>query len=169
MKDFIETEKRVLQDFFYLLNLGGCRIKIFDGDKEPFIDTIAVELTVTRIAPHFDAKGDYLNSDFWLLWKELGYQEGLQYAHTIKVVGYRIEDAKDSLYEGRYIRAWLAAELTDDLGRTHRLELIDDCADPNQAYDWKQWQKFRDSNKDMLQRVDVQVLEEHIKQAEEWK
>ena len=169
MKDFIETEKRVIQDFFYHLNDGGCRIKVFDGSSTPFIDTIAVQFIVTRIAPHFDSKGDYLSSDFWLLWKEIGYQEGVQFAHTIKVVACRVEDAKDAMVDGRDIRAWLSADLTDDLGRRHRVELIDSCAEPNQAYDWKQWLKFRDNNKVMLNQIDQQILEEHIKQAEEWK
>ena len=41
---------------------------------------------VTPVAPYFDAGGNVTRVDFWLFFKALGYDEGFQHAHTIKVV-----------------------------------------------------------------------------------
>jgi len=38
------------------------------------------------VAPHFDAQGEVKRVDFWLLFKAVGYDEGFQHAHTVKVV-----------------------------------------------------------------------------------
>ena len=74
MKDFIEQEKRRLQESLHWFNSRGSRMTVREsGDL--FLDTLVDSFTVTRIAPHFDAAGNHLRTDFWLLWKALGYDE----------------------------------------------------------------------------------------------
>lgn len=83
IKDFIEQEKRRLQEALHWFNNRGSRMTVREsGDL--FLDALVDSFTVTRIAPHFDTAGNHLRTDFWLLWKAVGYDEGFQHAHTIK-------------------------------------------------------------------------------------
>lgn len=168
MKEFLDKIKAGLQDQLVLMNSDGSRLSVREGEARPFISTIAVESTVTRVAPRFSASGEYQRSDFWLLWKEIGYQEGLRFAHSIKVIDIRVDDSKSVLKGDATIDAWLAVELTDDLGRIHRLEVIEPFSEPEQAADWKAWLKFRSKNKEMFARLDAQIAEEHAKIVEAW-
>ena len=168
MKEFLDKIKAGLQDQLSLMNSDGCRLSVRENEDRPFINTLAVECTVTRVAPRFTASGEYLRSDFWLLWKEIGYQEGLRYAHSIKVVDICMDDSKSVLKGDATMDAWLAVELTDDLGRIHRLEVIEPFSEPEQAADWKAWLKFRSKNKEMFASLDAQIAEEHAKIVEAW-
>ena len=113
-------------------------------------------LRVMRIAPYFDAQGALTRTDFWLLWKSVGYDEGFQYAHTIKVLKCRVEDPG------------IEIELIDDLGRRHLLELIEPHQEAGWARDWKHWQLYREENRELFEMIDQELLAEHIRIAEEW-
>ena len=168
MENIIAEEKARIQKQLHWFNERGCRLKIRERGGENFIDTITAELMVTRIAPHFDASGKIIRTDFWLLWKELGYQEGFNYSHTIKVVKVSVEDTLTAQSEGRDINAWLIVELTDDLDRIYHLEMIEPVSEPAHAKQWEAWLAFRKNNRDLFQRMDSEILAEHIKIAEDW-
>lgn len=168
MENIIAEEKARIQRQLHWFNERGCRLLIRERGGETFIDTITAELTVTRIAPNFDASGKIIRTDFWLLWKELGYQEGFNYSHTIKVVNVSVDDTLTAQSAGAEINAWLIVELTDDLDRIYKLEMIEPVSEPAHAKQWEAWLAFRKNNRDLFQRIDSEILAEHIKIAEDW-
>ena len=166
MKSFIEQEIAAIQSKFMLCNENGSQIHCFE-DGTLLFSTMADSFTVIRLAPHFAPDGTYTGADFWLFWKEIGYQEGFQYAHTIKVVHHEIDDILVDAHNQS--ESWLSAELTDDRGRRYRIEVIEPVSEPDFARRWREWQKFRESNAALFAGIDPVLLDEHLKIAGEWK
>ena len=127
---------------------------------EPGRETVRLGLiddyTVIRVAPHFDANGEIKRIDFWLLFKAVGYDEGFQHAHTVKIVGWSQKDP--------YL-----LDLVDDRKRMYHIELIFPDQEPALASDWKQWRRYKMGNRDRFERIDAEILTEHVRIAEEWK
>jgi len=111
--------------------------------------------TVPRVGPHLDAGGEVKRVDFWLLFKAVGYDEGFQHAHTVKVVRWSEEDT--------YL-----IDLTDDRGRRFHVELVFPDQEPDLAADWRRWRRYKSENRDRFERIDVDLLAEHVRIAEEW-
>jgi len=107
------------------------------------------------VAPHFDAGGEVKRVDFWLLFKAVGYDEGFQHAHTVKVVRWSQEDT--------YL-----IDLTDDRGRRFHVELLFPDQEPDLAADWRRWRRYKSENRDRFERIDADLLAEHVRIAEEW-
>ena len=156
MQEFIAQETARLQVMFDRMNAEGTRITVFNDDGSCLLGDLVDNLRVTRIAPFFDSQGAVTRTDFWLLWKSVGYDEGFQYAHTIKVLKCHVEDPG------------IEIELTDDQGRRHLLELIEPHQEAEWARDWERWQKYRTENRERLEEIDQELLAEHIRIAEEW-
>lgn len=161
MKEFIVQEKSRIQGLLRLFNERGSRMEVFDEDKKRLFGELVDSFIVTRIAPHFDAQGQHTRSDFWLIWKSVGYNNGWQYAHTVKIVQVTVRDTLEN--------CWLIVDLTDDRGRRFHVELIEPITEPDYARDWRGWQKYKAANSGMFTRVDAELLEEHLQIAEEWK
>jgi len=158
MQEFIQQEKARLQDEFRLFNERGSYVTVYNVDnrKQLFRD-IADSFLVTRVAPQFDAQGKMTHTDFWLLWKVVGYDQGFQHSHTIKVVRWW-RDGGD----------WAEMDAMDDAGRRHHIELIEPTCEAAYATDWNRWQTYRRENWDMFAQIDAEILAEHIAIAEEW-
>ncbi len=158
MQEFIQQEKTRLQEEFRLFNERGAYVTVYneDGEQRLFRD-IADSFLVTRVAPRFDAQGKVTHTDFWLLWKVLGYDQGFQHAHTIKVVRWW-RDGGD----------WAEMDVVDDVGRRHHIELIEPTCEAAYAADWTRWQAYRRENQERFKKTDAQVLAEHVRIAEEW-
>jgi hypothetical protein len=155
MIDFIAEEKARLQGLFDSFNEKGSWMEMREGKDGPLEFGLIDSYTVTRVAPHFDAAGNVTKTDFWLLFKSAGYNNGWQYAHTIKVVEWTQEDT--------YL-----LDLTDDRGRRYHMELLFSIQDRALALDWKSWQSYKAENTTMFEQIDSQLLDEHIRIAEEW-
>lgn len=155
MKDFIQNEKARLQSLFDEFNRDGSWMEVSEGEYTPLMLGLIDSYTVTRVAPHFDAEGNVTKTDFWLMWKSVGYNNGFQYTHTIKVV----EWSQDDTY---------LIDMTDDRGRRHHVELIMDVSEPDYMVSWQKWLEYKAENKDMFEQIDVQLLDEHTIIAEEW-
>ena len=155
MMDFIAEQKAKLQALFGPFNERGSWMVLTEGSMEPIRFGLIDSYIVTRVAPHFDAQGNITRTDFWLLFKSAGYDEGWQYSHTIKVV----EWSQDDTY---------LLDMTDDRGRKYHIELIMDSTEPREVDAWKRWQQYRADNADRFAQIDAQVLEEHTKMAEDW-
>ncbi len=160
MKEFIEEEKARIQGLLRLFNERGSRMEVFGEDKKRLFGELVDSFTVTRIAPHFDAQGTHTRSDFWLLWKSVGYNNGWQYAHTVKIVQMTMRDTLEN--------CWLIVDLTDDRGRRFHVELIEPITEPDYASDWRDWQKYKAANAGMFTRIDAELQREHLQIAEEW-
>ena len=100
-------------------------------------------------------QGNVTQVDFWLFHKALGYHEGFQHAHTIKVLRWSQEDT--------YL-----LDLVDDRGRRFHIELIFPELERDLGADWKRWNEYKAENREMFERIDAQLLAEHIEIAENW-
>ena len=155
MMEFIDKETGRLQAIFEPFNKGGSWMSLTEPGLEAVCLGIVDSYTVTRVAPHFDAKGEIKRIDFWLLLKAVGYDEGFQHAHTIKVVKWSQEDT--------YL-----LDIVDDRKRKYHLELIFPDQEPDPASDWKQWRRYKAENRDRFERIDAEILTEHVQIAEDW-
>jgi hypothetical protein len=79
-----------------------------------------------------------------------------------------VDDTLTAQSAGAEINAWLIVELTDDLDRIYNLEMIEPVSEPAHAKQWEAWLAFRKNNRDLFQRIDSEILAEHIKIAEDW-
>lgn len=154
-QDFIASERARLQSLFDQFNRDGSWMEMREEHYDPLRFGLIDSYIVTRVAPHFDAQGNITKTDFWLLFKSAGYDEGWQYSHTIKVV----EWSQDDTY---------LLDLTDDRGRKYHIELIMDSTEPREVAAWKRWQQYRADNAERFAVIDAQILEEHTKMAEDW-
>lgn len=155
MQEFIAQEKARLQALFDEFNRDGSFIVLREGRGEPLPLGLVDSYTITRVAPHFDAAGNVTKTDFWVTWKSIGYENGYQYSHTIKVVDW----SRDDTYE---------LDLTDDLGRRYHIELIMDATEHDYVLDWRKWLRYKAENAAEFEIIDAQLLEEHTKIAESW-
>jgi len=155
MQEFIAQEKARLQALFDEFNRDGSFIVLQEGRGEPLSLGLVDSYNVTRVAPHFDAAGNVTKTDFWVMWKSVGYDSGYQYTHTIKVVDW----SRDDTYE---------IDLIDDLHRRYHIELIMDATEHEYVLDWRKWQRYKAKNAAEFEIIDAQILEEHTKIAEEW-
>ena len=168
MKEFIDQERRRLQTAFLWFNQRGGRMTVRERGSGFFVDTIVDSFTVTRIAPKFDTAGNHIHTDFWLLWKALGYNEGFQHAHTVKIIEAKVDETLRGEFEGKPVEAWLIVDLIDDRDRVHHVELIEPGTEPDLAADWRNWSRYKQKNSEMFGRIDAQLLSEHLAIAEEW-
>jgi len=155
MKEFIDKEKARLQALFEPFNEGGSWMTLIESGREPVRMGLVDSYKVTRVAPHFDARGELKRVDFWLLFKAVGYDEGFQHAHTVKVVRWSQEDT--------YL-----IDFTDDRGRRFHVELVFPDQEPDLAADWRRWRRYKSENRDRFERIDADLLAEHVRIAEEW-
>ena len=155
MNELVNQEKTRLQKLFDPFNERGSWMTLAEGRERPMRLGIMEGYTVTRVAPQFDTGGNVTQVDFWLFHKALGYHEGFQHAHTIKVVRWSQEDT--------YL-----LDLVDDLRRRFHIELIFPELERDLGADWNQWQAYKAQNREMFERIDQELLAEHIKIAENW-
>jgi hypothetical protein len=85
---------------------------------------------------------------FWVLFKQKGFHEGQQFAHTHKIV--RVEALPEAL------------RLTDSTGR--RLTL----GAPDSPEEWVEWQHFKAANNGLEASAEM-LLREHSAIAHDWK
>jgi hypothetical protein len=153
--DFIAAEKARLQSLFDEFNRDGSLMVIREANDAPLQFGLVDSYTVTSVAPHFDAAGSVTKVDYWLLFKSVGYNNGFQYSHTIKVTGWSQDDT--------YL-----IDLTDDRGRRYHIELIMDATEHDYVVSWGKWQRYRRENTEMFDVIDAQILAEHVQMAEAW-
>jgi len=155
MIEFIADEKAKLQALFDEFNRDGSLMVMREGRDTPLPFGLIDSYIVTRVAPHFDAAGAVTKTDFWLMFKSVGYNNGFQYAHTIKAVDWGREDT----YE---------LDLIDDLSRRYHIELIMDATEHDYVIAWGKWQRYKAENRSEFDVIDAQLFEEHTKIAEAW-
>ncbi len=155
MQEFIAQEMARLQALFEEFNRDGSFIVLREGRGEPLPLGLVDSYTVTRVAPHFDAAGNVTKTDFWVMWKSVGYDNGYQYTHTIKVTGWSQDDT--------YL-----IDLVDDRGRRYHVELIMDATEHDYVLAWRKWQRYKAENAPEFAVIDSQILEEHARIAEGW-
>jgi hypothetical protein len=155
MQAAIEELRAKLQGLFDEFNTDGSWMSAMDADGKEIWRDLIDSYTVTRLAPHLDAEGNITKTDFWLMFRWVGYNNGFQYTHTIKVVN----RSQDDTY---------LLDLTDDRGRRYHIELIMDVAEHDCVVAWNRWLRYKDENRELFEAIDAQLLEEHVRIAEGW-
>lgn len=165
--NIINAEKARYQRLLTLFNTRGSSMEVRDKDGV-FVKTLVDSFTILKVEPFFDLNGNINKSNFWLLWKSLGYDEGFQYSHTTKIVDVLVDDSLMIADEKGKFKAWLIVELTDDRERIHHIELILPIQQPEYVTDWKNWQSYKQMNAEKFKAIDEQILQEHLRIAEDW-
>jgi antitoxin (DNA-binding transcriptional repressor) of toxin-antitoxin stability system len=119
--------------YFEPFNRAGAAVTLLAGGEKINLGP-GVEFRVLRADP---AGG------FWLLWKALGYQEGQQFSHTVRIVS--------------------AAAAGDEL----RITDVDDQVLVLVPYSdrdrWRGWQEYRRRNTAMFAEIDAGLLAEALR------
>lgn len=155
MIEFIANEKAKLQAIFDEFNRDGSLMVMREKSDTPLPFGLIDSYTVTRVAPHFDAAGNVTKTDFWLMFKSVGYNNSFQYTHTIKAVDLGQEDTCE-------------LDITDDRDRRYHIELIMNSTEHDHVVAWGKWQRYKAENRSEFDVIDAQLLEEHAKIAEGW-
>jgi hypothetical protein len=147
-------EIKELQQKLLLMNRKGAILNLYT-EKGHLFECLVDSMIVTRAE----------KKDFWLLWKSVGYSEGPQYSHTVKIVKLEVDDKIESEQDGEQ---WLIVDLTDDLGRRMHVELIEPYTDVKQYAHWRKWNRYKNDHRAAIDETDKRLLQEHKLIAEEW-
>ena len=138
-------EKQNLQKLFDDFNRVGSIMTMAEGMEAPIRLGGIDSYTVTRVT----------GAGFWLMFKVLGYDEGFQHTHTVKVESWSQEDT-------------LLLDLVDDRKRRFHIDLIFPKQELKLADNWRRWRAYRKANRVRFDQMDAQLLEEHIEIANNW-
>lgn len=155
MTELFEKEKARLQGLFDWMNREGSRMTVANPGGEPLELGLVDSFLVTRIAPEVSAAGEIRHVPFWLFWKSVGYHQGNQFAHTLKVLEWRQGDP----YE---------LDLLDHRGWWHHVEGLVPPHEPVYLADWRRWQREKAANRELFAEIDAELIEKHVRIAEEW-
>ena len=145
MSDLIDQNRQRLQALFDPFNKGGSWMTLAEGEEAPLPLGIIDGYTVTRVT----------GADFWVHFKAVGYHEGFQHAHTVKMVDWSQDDT--------YL-----LDLVNDRGRRFHIELIFPDLEPDLAAGWNRWRAYKAANRQRFERIDAELLADHIEMADNW-
>ncbi len=137
-----------LNETLAYLNTHGSWLGIFWPDGDYTRIGVQARLEIPRIATD--------SSAIWVTLWSVGYQEGWQYVHTIKLVRWSSDDPPFEL------------DLVDDRGRQFHIEAIEPYTEPHEAAVWQAWQAYRAQEPTRFAEIDASLRAEHQQIAETW-
>lgn len=137
-----------LQQIFDHLNEAGCWLGIYWPDGDYTRIGVQAHFEITRVTNDETA--------VWVTLWSVGYQEGWQYVHTIKVVRRSSDDPP------------LEIDLVDERGRQFHIEAIEETTEPDEAAVWQAWKTFREHEQALFASIDATLREEHLQIAASW-
>ena len=144
MSDPASELLRLQRELFAPFNEGGSTMTLADNPQEKPIPLGVIDsYTVIRVQ----------GAVFWVMFKCLGYDQGFQYTHTVKVM----EWSQDNI--------WLL-DLTDDRGQRFHIELLFPTQDRESLAGWRRWQAYK--KRVGFERLDAELLADHIELANNW-
>lgn len=152
MKESIQAEKARLQAALDAVTAPGATMSIFfpDGGSHRFeVDSFVV----LRAMPQVDAAGNVTLWRYDLMFKELGYDQGMQYVHLIST-------ATADQPHGQSVM------LEDEHGNSYVANAIEPAIDPIEKKLFADWRRYRAAHAMMFERIDRQFLEEYTRMAE---
>ena len=152
MKEAIQAEKARLQAALDAVTAPGATMSIFfpDGGSHRFeVDS----LVVLRAMPQVDAAGNVALWRYDLMFKEVGYDQGMQYVHLIS-------GATAEQPHGQSVM------LEDEHGNSYVANAIEPAIDPLEKKLFADWRGYRAAHAMMFERIDRQFLEEYTRMAE---
>jgi len=152
MKETIQAQKARLQAALDAVTAPGATMGIFfpDGGSHRFeVDSFVV----LRAMPQVDAQGDVTLWRYDLLFKEVGYDQGMQFVHLIG--GATVEQPHDQ-----------AAMLEDEHGNSYVANAIEPAIDPLEKKLFADWRAHKAAHTEQFQRIDRQFLDEYTHMVE---
>ncbi|MXY96446.1 MAG: hypothetical protein F4Z29_01555 [Gemmatimonadetes bacterium] len=149
------SEKAKLQSLFDPFNAKGSWITIHNPGSDPVNLGLVDSYTVTRVLSQGDGSSNTNRTEFWLLFKSVGYHESFHYSHTIKVVDLHQDDGWNM-------------DLTDDRQRVFHIDMIFPEFDLDQHEQWMRWKGYRKEREDFFELVDKDILATHTLMARKW-
>ena len=152
LQETIQAEKRRAQEALDRVCDPGATMQITfeDGGSLRFeVDGFVV----LRALPQVDAEGKVKQWRYDLIFKEVGYDQGMQYAHLISKVGI----AQDE-------KSW--AILKDEHGNMYTANVIEPDIDPEVKAVFDRWRAQKDVEREKFERIDRQLVEEYTRMAE---
>lgn len=140
----LEALKNVLEH----LSTVGCWLGIYWPDGDYTRIGVQARLEITRVADDATA--------VWVTLWSVGYQEGWQFVHTIKVVRWSSDDPP------------LEIDLVDERGRQLHIEAIEPFTEPNEAAVRQAWLAYRECEQVLFESIDATLSEEHRQIAATW-
>lgn len=129
-------KKEDLQNMLKFINRNGSIMRIIDIDGDqlfPMIDSFIVQAVAGQAIT--------------VQWREVGYDFGPQYIHTVDFVKFEIDDFTEDKYDGKQIFIF---DAVDDIGRAYHCEMIAKEVEPGPYASWKQWNKYKTDNKELF-------------------
>ena len=152
MKEIIQAEKTRLQAALDMATAPGATMSIYfpDGGSHRFeVDSFVV----LRAMPQVDAAGDVTLWRYDLMFKELGYDQGMQYVHLIS--GATVEQPHGQ-----------SVMLEDEHGNSYVANAIEPAIDPDEKKLFADWRSYKAMHAMLFERIDRQFLEEYTRMAE---
>ena len=152
LQETIQAEKQRVQEALDRVCDPGATMQITleDGGSLRFeVDGFVV----LRALPQVDAQGEVKQWRYDLLFKEVGYDQGMQYAHFISNA--RVAE------DGRH---W--AVLIDEHGNMYTANVIEPDIDPEVKAVFDRWCAQKAAEREKFERMDQQLVEEYTRMAE---
>jgi len=152
MREIIQAEKARLQAALDMVTAPGATMSIYfpDGGSHRFeVDSFVV----LRAMPQVDAAGDVTLWRYDLMFKELGYDQGMQYMHLIS--GATAEQPHGE-----------SVMLEDEHGNSYIANSIEPAIDPQERRLFADWRSYKAAHATLFERIDRQFLEEYTRMAE---
>ena len=152
MKEIVQAEKVRLQAALDAVTAPGATMSIYfpDGGSHRFeVDSFVV----LRAMPQVDAAGDVTLWRYDLMFKELGYDQGMQYVHLIS--GATVEQPHGQ-----------SVMLEDEHGNSYVANAIEPAIDPVERKLFADWRSYKAMHAMLFERIDRQFLDEYTRMAE---
>jgi len=156
MQEILRAEKERVQRALDKVTEPGATMSVFfpEGDSVRFeVDGFVV----LRAMPQVDGDGNVDgNVKVWrydLMFKEVGYNNGMQYAHLISAATFRQDHER-------------CARFADEHGNEYVANVIEPEIDPDRKKVFADWRAYKAANAEMFERIDRQLLQEYTRMAE---
>jgi hypothetical protein len=153
MKQIVQAEKARLQAVLDVVTAPGATMSIYlpDGGSHRFeVDSFVV----LRAVPQVDAEGNVAAWRYDLMFKEVGYDQGMQYVHLISGA-VLVEQAHDQ-----------SVLLEDEHGNRYVANAIEPAIDPIERTLFAEWRAHKAEQAERFERIDRQFLDEYIQMVE---
>ena len=152
MQEIVRAEKERLQRALDMVTDPGATMSIFFAD-EGSLQFEVDDLVVLRALPQVDGDGNVKVWRYDLMFKEVGYDNGMQYAHLISKATFR-QDHRH------------CARLLDEHGNEYIANVIEPDIDPDRKKVFADWRAYKAANAEMFEQIDRQLSEEYTRIAE---
>jgi len=152
MQEIVQSEKERVQNALNVVTTPGATMILIlpEGGSHEF----AVDgFVVLRALPQVDAVGDVKQWRYDLLFREVGYDQGMQYSHLISKATLRQQHQH-------------CAELLDEHGNRYVANVIEPAVSPEETKMFTKWRAYQAADRERFARIDRQLLDEYTAMAE---